>query len=176
MADELASAVAAGPVGALFVLIGPAGCGKSTLVSGLPSNTVVSLDELRRQVCGDPGDQSATAAAVELQNRLLEQRLGAGLPTVLDSTNVESRVRADLLARAKRHGRPAVAVRFSTGLDDCLARNARRVGSSRVPEDVVRRQHALAVEAGPGLVREGFARVLLWDGRQLSDGAAGTAR
>ncbi|WP_162001907.1 ATP-binding protein [Streptomyces violaceusniger] len=40
---------------------------------------------------------------------LLEQHLSAGATVFLDSTNAEPHVRAGLVERARRHGRPVVA-------------------------------------------------------------------
>jgi predicted kinase len=152
------------PATALVLLIGPAGSGKSTLSASLPADAVVSLDALRRTVCGDAGAQGATAEAVRLQDEIVRARLGEGLLTVLDSTNVEVAVRARYVAMARHFGRPVAALVLATDLATCLARNARRVGSSRVPEGVLRWQHALAAEALTGLAVEGFSKVFTISG------------
>ncbi|MFE1610375.1 AAA family ATPase [Streptomyces albidoflavus] len=108
----------------------------------------------------DAGDQSATPAAVARQNALLEQHLTAGATLFLDSTNVEAHVRAGLVERARRHNRPIAALRFLPDLSTCLARNAQRHPSRRVPPDTLRWQHHLAREATPdALLREGFTAV-----------------
>ncbi|MFH9355481.1 hypothetical protein [Kitasatospora sp. NPDC017646] len=44
----------------------------------------------------------------------------------------------------------------------CLRRNAERPANRRVPDDVLRWQHQLAVEALPGLADEGFDEVRLY--------------
>ncbi|MFB8000475.1 AAA family ATPase [Streptomyces sp. NPDC056002] len=106
---------------------------------------------------GDAGDQSATPAAVERQNALLEQHLSAGTTVFLDSTNVEDHVRASLVQQARRHGRPVVALRFLPHLDTCRARNRARPANRRVPDDVLAWQHARTREATPqALLAEGF--------------------
>ncbi|MFF2305967.1 AAA family ATPase [Streptomyces sp. NPDC058128] len=145
----------------LFVAIGPAGSGKSTAAGWFPVDAVVCLDELRREISGgNPGDQSVTPAAVARQNSLLNEHLAAGRAVFVDSTNVEPHVRAGLLELARRHGRPAVAMRFPVDLDTCLARNAQRSDDRRVPEATLRWQHGLTQEATPeALLREGFAEV-----------------
>ncbi|MEV6190356.1 hypothetical protein [Streptomyces albidoflavus] len=52
------------------------------------------------------------------------------------------------------------ALRFLPDLSTCLARNAQRPSSRRVPPDTLRRQHHLAREATPhALLREGFTAV-----------------
>ncbi|MEU7065625.1 AAA family ATPase [Streptomyces sp. NPDC046161] len=71
-------------------------------------------------------------------------------------------VRADLLELARRHGRPAVALRFPTALDTCLERNAQRPAARRVPDEVLLRQHSLAQDATTDvLMAEGFTNVLV---------------
>ncbi|MFF6903315.1 AAA family ATPase [Streptomyces hydrogenans] len=145
----------------LFVAVGPAGSGKSTAAAWFPVDAVVCLDELRREISGgNPGDQSVTPAAVARQNSLLDEHLAAGRAVFVDSTNVEPRIRAGLVELARRHGRPAFALRFPVDLDTCLARNAQRPDDRRVPEATLRWQHGLAQEATEDvLLREGFAEV-----------------
>ncbi|MFJ3914367.1 AAA family ATPase [Streptomyces vinaceus] len=145
----------------LFVAVGPAGSGKSTAAAWFPVDAVVCLDELRREISGgNAGDQSVTPAAVARQNILLDEHLAAGRAVFVDSTNVEPHVRAGLLELARRHGRPAFALRFPVDLDTCLARNAQRSDDRRVPEATLRWQHGLAQEAtAEALLREGFAEV-----------------
>ncbi|MFJ9447135.1 hypothetical protein ACIRRH_35595 [Kitasatospora sp. NPDC101235] len=46
--------------------------------------------------------------------------------------------------------------------DVCLRRNSERPANRRVPDDVLRWQHQLAVEALPGLTAEGFDEVRLY--------------
>ncbi|MGW8558131.1 AAA family ATPase [Streptomyces tubercidicus] len=144
--------------GVFLVAVGPGGAGKSTFAAA-GTATVVCLDSLRQEISkvGDAGDQSVTPAAVKEQNALLETHLSAGATLYLDSTNVEGAIRAELVERARRHGRPIVAVRFLPHLDTCRARNAARPASRQVPDDVLAWQHSLTRAATPqALVREGF--------------------
>ncbi|MER6318926.1 ATP-binding protein [Streptomyces sp. NPDC001581] len=141
----------------LLVAVGPGASGKSTFAAEAGIVTVVCLDSLREQIGGDAGDQALTPAAVIEQNILLERHLSEGIPLYLDSTNVEARVRAELVERARRHGRPVVALRFLPHLDTCRARNAARPTNRRVPDDVLAWQHSLALAATPkALLAEGF--------------------
>jgi len=145
----------------LVVLVGAAGAGKSTwCVDHVAAHQVVSLDRLRALVADDPGDQSATPDAVELGTRLVTARLGRGLPvTVVDATNLDPAHRRDLITLAARHHGAAVAVTFTTPLAQCLRRNAHRPGSRRVPEAVLRAQHAAFQAALDTLPVEGFTGV-----------------
>lgn len=146
--------------GTLLVAVGPGASGKSTYAATAAVDVVVCLDSLRREIGGDEGDQSVTPAAVQRQNALLEQYLSAGSTVFLDSTNVEPRVRAELVERARRRGRPVVALRFLPDLDTCLTRNALRPVNRRIPDDTLRWQHDLTREATADvLLREGFTAV-----------------
>ncbi|MGW6588375.1 AAA family ATPase [Streptomyces globisporus] len=146
--------------GTLLVAVGPGASGKSTYADTVAVDAVVCLDSLRYEIGGDAGDQSVTPAAVERQNNLLEWHLSAAETVFLDSTNVEPRIRKELVARARWHGRPVVALRFLPDLDLCLARNKLRPLNRRVPEETLRWQHALTQEATvPTLLHEGFTAV-----------------
>lgn len=146
--------------GTLLVAVGPGASGKSTYADTAAVDVVICLDSLRREIGGDAGDQSVTPAAVERQNALLEQHLSAGATVFLDSTNVEPHVRAQLVDRARRHGRPVIALRFLPDLGTCLTRNGLRPANRRVPDDTLRWQHDLTREASPdALLREGFTAV-----------------
>ena len=152
------------PPGTLLVTVGPGGAGKSAFaaaaVSAAAVDAVVCLDALCRETAGPLGDRSVTLAAVVRQAKLLEQHLAAGETVLADSDNTDPRMRTSLLEHARRHRRPAVAVRFSIGLATCLQRNRARPFSMRVPENVLRRQHGLARHATEAvLLAEGFTAV-----------------
>jgi protein phosphatase len=149
------------PAGALVVLIGSSGAGKSTFAARHFSPTqVLSSDALRAMVADDPNDQAATDAAFELLHTALSMRLARGRLTVVDATSVEGWARAQLLAVARRHGRPTAAVVFDLPLATCLERNAART-DRRVPPASIRRQHARMRASLDGLGAEGFEPILV---------------
>ena len=77
---------------------------------------------------------------------------------VIDATNVRQSSRKPLIAIARRHSRPTVAIVLAVPLDVCLSRvDLRR--DRIVPVDAVRRQHALLTAGLGGLDDEGFDRV-----------------
>ena len=155
------------PAGALCVLVGPPGCGKSTLASRWPDSWRVCLDRFRELATDDETDQSATPVAVEVQNLLLEARLSRARTTIVDSTNLETRVRTDLLVRARHWQRPCVAVLFDVPLDVVEVRNA---GRERVVRPhVVRKLHQLLPTAEQ-LRAEGFPAVHLVSDLTVSAG------
>ncbi|MEU2462362.1 AAA family ATPase [Streptomyces sp. NPDC012473] len=157
------------PADALCVLVGPPGCGKSTFAARCPDSWRVCLDRFRELATDDERDQSATPVAVEIQNLLLDARLSRARTTIVDSTNLEKRVRADLLTRARRWQRPCVAVLFDVPLDVVEARNA---GRERVVRPhVVRKLHQLLPTAEQ-LHDEGFAAVHLVSGLTASTGGS----
>ncbi|MGX9923505.1 AAA family ATPase [Streptomyces sp. NPDC002248] len=149
------------PDPSLVVLIGPAGAGKSTWAKSWPATQVLELDHFRAQVSDDAADQEATEDAVFALQAVLEARLSRGKMTVVDTANTEAAVRAELIATARRHGVPTVALVVSTPASVCVERQRGRPVNRRVPEQTVRAQHALMVEAWPGLPAEGFDHVVI---------------
>ncbi len=128
------------PAAALVLLIGASGSGKSIFAARhFAADAVISSDRLRGALAGDEADQHATDGAFTQLDRWLDARLAAGTLAVVDATNVEWMRRAELIRRARHHGRPAIAIVFDLPLDLCLARNAARPRT--VPAAVIRRQH-----------------------------------
>ncbi|WP_327340857.1 ATP-binding protein (plasmid) [Streptomyces sp. NBC_01324] len=149
------------PDPSLVCLIGAAGAGKSTWASTWPDTQVLELDRFRALVGDDAGCQESTADAVFALQAVLEARLARRKMTVIDATNCEQSVRADLIATARRHGVPAVALLVSTPASVCVQRQEDRPANRRVPEQVVRAQHAAMVDAFSGLPTEGFDHVVV---------------
>ena len=175
------------PDPSLVVLIGCAGSGKSTVAGAWPATEVLELDRLRALVSDCAGDQEATDDAVAVLDAVLHARLRRHRTCVIDATNLGDmgapgtgpaeraalaaatgrQVRTRLVAAAHRHNLPAVAVVTTTPLEECLRRNATRPGERRVPEEIVRAQHAALLAARPDLASEGFDQVHNADGLDL---------
>jgi protein phosphatase len=160
MITGVSSAISSGsgaiavPNRALVMLIGAAASGKSTFAARhFVADSIVSSDRLRAAVTGPPSDEVVFA---EL-HRLVEARLDDGLLAVVDATNTDWMWRAQLLADARRYGRPAIAIVFDLPLDICLARNTAR--SRTVPASVIPRQVADVTRDVERLDLEGFAAV-----------------
>lgn len=150
----------------VVVLIGAAGSGKSTLAARLfHTDEILSSDDLRGAVSGDPADQSATRMAFDILHRELTRRLAAGRLVVVDATNLTAGGRSAVVRRAVAAGVPAVAIVLTPPAAVVHARNASR--SVRVvPAAVVDRHLAAVASLGPDpaaiasrLVAEGFADV-----------------
>lgn len=151
------------PREALLVLIGPAGCGKSTFAARHFSRTqVVSSDECRALVSDDPTNNNASPDAFALMHFIIDKRLKRGLVTVADATNVQTDRRQQLLALASRHGRPCVALVFDLPPALCQARNSGRT-ERRVPPAAVLAHARQLRDALPGLRAEGFSEVYVFN-------------
>ncbi len=147
--------------GSLVVLVGPAGAGKTTFARARFGPTeILSSDAFRAMLADDEADQSINPAAFDLLRRALAVRLGRGLLTVIDATNLRHDVRRDLVRLAEGAGRPAVAVAFDLPEATCEAQNRRRPGRS-VPSAVVTRHlgELRRTLDGGWLAREGFDAV-----------------
>jgi predicted kinase len=157
------------PTPAVVVMMGASGAGKSTLARRLATRAhalVISYDQCREELTGDPHDQSATEAAVELAHQRTALRCMAGLTTVVDGTHTTPAERRALVDLAGVHDLPAVLIALATPLGTCLHRQQTRAprqpGAAwgrRVPEDVVRGQYARVLASLPQLHTEGFHAV-----------------
>ena len=112
---------------ALVVLVGVSGSGKSTFAARhFKPTQVISSDFCRGLVADDENDQSVTAVAFDLLDRIVGLRLGRGLLTVVDATSVQEGPRRKLVHLAKAHDVPAVAIVLDVPEEVAIARNAGR--------------------------------------------------
>jgi protein phosphatase len=135
---------------ALVVLIGAAGAGKTTLAARLfGPDEVLSSDQLRATVSGDPADQRATRPAFAILHREAGRRLAEGRLVVVDATSVEQAARRSLLKVAASRGISATAIVLALPAALVHARNEARPGR-RVPRDVVERHLRLVASIVAG--------------------------
>lgn len=147
------------PADAMVLLVGVAASGKSTFARRHFAPTeVLSSDALRAVITDDPHAQAATDDAFDLLHRILAMRLRRGRLTVVDATNVEAWARAELLAVARNHRRPAIAIVLDLPLDIALARNLARP-EPRPPSAAIRRQHRWLTDTLAELGPEGLAAI-----------------
>jgi len=144
------------------MLVGPAGCGKSSFAARhFKPAQIVSSDQCRAMICDDSGDQRVTPLAFELMHSIIEMRLGLGRLTVADATSLKREDRRPLIDLARRAGFNTVAMIFNIPLAVCLARNARR--KRVVPPDAITFQYDLLLKTLSGISREGFHKVWMLD-------------
>ncbi len=126
------------PLGAMVVLVGPAGSGKSTWAAHhfLPTQ-VVSSDVCRGLIADDETDQTVSRDAFRLLYFILSEHLRRGLLTVVDSTALQPSIRTELLNIAAQHGSPTVAIVFALPPELNAQWNANR--ERRVPDEALER-------------------------------------
>src|ERR687892_444476 len=87
----------------LVVLVGPAGCGKSTWAArSFSTHQIISSDRLRAMVGTGERDQRVGTAAFEVLDLIVDHRLRRRLTTVIDSTALEAGRRRVYLDVARR--------------------------------------------------------------------------
>ena len=159
------------PADALILLVGIAASGKSTFARAHFAPTeVLSSDRLRAMITDDASAKGATDDAFDLLHRILAMRLRRGRLTVVDATNVEDWARAELIAVARRHRRPSVAIVLDLPLAIALERNATRA-APRPPPAALRRQQRWLQDSLGSLADEGFAAVHRLRSAEEIDGA-----
>lgn len=127
------------PAPSLLVLIGPSGSGKSTWArEHFSSGEVVSSDSLRGMVGVGEDDQTASTAAFQLLERIVDERLKRGLTVVVDTMGYDDEARARWVEKAHDAGMPAHAVLFDTPAEVCERRN--EIRDKPVPKSVLKSQ------------------------------------
>lgn len=149
------------PTGALVVLIGAAGAGKTTFARRhFRPTEILSSDAFRAMLADDETDQRVSRAAFELLHLAAAGRLAGRRTTVIDATNVTHEARRILVDIARAARRPAVAIVLDLPEADCLARNRLRPGRAVADEVVSRQAEALRQALARGaLAAEGFGVV-----------------
>ena len=149
------------PALSLVVLVGPAGCGKSTFARRhFGPFEVLSSDFCRALVANDENDQSATRDAFAVLHHVAGLRLERGLLTVIDATSVNPTARRPLVALARQHHVAAIAIVLDLPEEVCVARNRARAARS-LDAEVIRRQLEELHESVHNLEGEGFAQVVV---------------
>jgi protein phosphatase len=145
------------PRPAVVLLVGVAGCGKSTFAARHFAPTeVVSSDACRALVADDPNDQSASADAFAVLHLLLQRRLKRrGLVTAVDATSLRRRDRRPFVRAGQQAGTPVVAVVLDLPLEVCVERDRERSDRTVGADTLADMQQALH-RGLPDLAREGL--------------------
>jgi protein phosphatase len=144
------------PRDALVVLIGAAGSGKSTFAARhFDEASIISSDRLRGLIGRNEADQRRNEAVFAQLRGWVDRRLAGGELAVVDATNVDPMWRSDLIAIAKRHHRPAIAIVLDVPAEICITNNLSR--ARRVRAGVVREQVEQLRRTSDRLDLEGFS-------------------
>jgi predicted kinase len=157
MRQELAT-----PRGRLHLLVGPAASGKSRwAIEHLAGIHIVSSDQMREELTGDPADQSQNYLVFQRCMDRIRRALHEGRPVAFDATNYCEALRTMPVQAARWSGAEIVSYFFDGGLELALMRNRER--RRQVPEDVIRKQHRLL--ESPALYEADRHMVVYPDGR-----------
>jgi predicted kinase len=150
------------PRNTLVMLVGPAGCGKSSFAARhFRPTEIISSDQCRAMICDDPANQAITPLAFQLMHSIIEMRLRRGRLTVADATNLKREDRRPMMKLAQQAGFNTAAIVFNIPLDVCLARNIRR--ERVVPAAAIELQYDLLRETLSTISRAGFRYVWTLD-------------
>ena len=129
------------PKKAVVLLVGVAGCGKSTLSKKAFGNSdkaiIVSSDECRKEICGNENDQNVTEQAFELFYKKIEEGLAQSKQVIADATNLDRFSRERIYMIADRAKAPVYALMFNVPLDLIKEQNKKR--ERNVPEYAINR-------------------------------------
>ena len=147
------------PEPCLVVLVGPAGCGKSTWAArSFRPHQIISSDRLRSMVGTGERDQRAGTAAFEVLDLVVDHRLRRRLTTVIDSTALEAGRRRTYLDMARARGVPVIAAVFAVPDSEVRRRNRQR--SDPVPSAVLTAQLRSLPASLAAIPTEGFDAVV----------------
>ncbi len=152
------------PPSRLHLLVGPAGSGKSSwALDALSETVIVSSDRMRRELTGDPRDQSQNYLVFQRCMDRVREELHRGREVTFDATNYSRDLRTMPLQAGRWSGAEIVSYFFDVGLEDALRRN--RARDRLVPEPIIRR-HYCGLE--PPALHEADRHVVVAPGGQTS--------
>ena len=145
----------------LYLMCGPAGCGKSTYtkVHAQEDDVVISRDAIRFSLLEDGDDYFSKEGIVfiefvrEVAKALTEeetQNVWADATHLTEKSRRKFFSHLDYYLNVEFEQSPefeVIAVNLETTLSTCKARNAQRLGRARVPENVIERQFNAFVPA-----------------------------
>ena len=145
----------------LFVMVGPAGSGKSTFRKSIHWACTVCPDTIREMFFGDEACQKEPEKVFERAYQTTEDLLCAGFDVVFDATNTTAFARKKLLERMSGIDHKNVAIFMNTPLEECKRRNAQR--ERRVPDDVIVRQYNQLIKEASSIPYQ-FDEIMIVEG------------
>ena len=154
------------------ILIGLPGSGKSTFAQALqhhvPQSAIISTDEIRTQLYGDPTLQGHWPDIFAQVQHHCQQTIAAGKTVIYDATNAKRAWRLNFL-RSQLQTHPDqtwIGWYLTTSLDTCLNWNRQR--DRQVPETVIQDLYQ-SLHTFPPEPAEGMAKVQQCDPSQVPD-------
>lgn len=138
----------------LYIMIGLPGSGKSTYAENICARnrtTLVSTDEIRRELWGSAADQQRGDEVFNEAYRRIEIALVAGDDVVFDATNLKGRNRRYLCRRFRPIAEEIKAIYIKASIETCIAADSLR--ARKVGAEVITRMAGTMTE--PSL-EEGF--------------------
>lgn len=124
----------------LVIMVGLPGSGKSTYATKYTTQdrtTLVSTDEIRRELYGNPETQGNAQDVFNEAYRRIEIALRAGDTVVFDATNLKARNRRYLINKYRPIADTIIAEYINTPIDECIMRDELR--SRSVGYEVIQR-------------------------------------
>lgn len=124
----------------LVIMVGLPGSGKSTYTAKYETQnrtTIVSTDEIRRELYGNPETQGNPQEVFNEAYRRIEIALRAGDTVVFDATNLKARNRRYLINKYRPIADTIIAEYINTPIDECIMRDELR--SRSVGYEVIQR-------------------------------------
>lgn len=121
----------------LYLLCGPAGCGKSTWAKNRKEK-IVSRDEIRFKLLGNSTDYFSKEKEVFLEYIAnINTSLQNGEDVIADATHLTPNSRAKVIKKLTAGNVEIIPVWFNCTLEKCLEQNEHRTGMRYVPPRII---------------------------------------
>ena len=128
----------------LFIMCGAPGSGKSYFIKHNRNvdGIVVSRDKIRFSMLSDGEEYFSKEKAVFKEFvKQIQKGLDDGKVVYADATHLNGVSRLKLLNHLNLKNTDVIPIFFKTSLETCLARNAKREGRAKVPEDALKNMY-----------------------------------